>query len=195
MDITEIVDYPDLRHLLREDGAEGPNVPLLLAVSQYIHDHPETWVQNRWHCETGMCFAGHAASMTGGVWTEVPYKDRLVYVPEDGAVMGSVREYGTWPADRAQRVLGLTDEQGDQLFRYDNDMLAIDLVIADILDGWEEPRQGMAYKLIAHSDEDSEEYVREYNATQREVQARREAWIAAHPDIDYAAITAAAGRA
>lgn len=60
--------YEDLR------GAKGikyiPLAPipgLAALVLEQITEHPETWVQDQWHCETGHCCAGWAVVLAGEV--------------------------------------------------------------------------------------------------------------------------------
>jgi len=50
--------------------ADIPRAPipgLAAAVLQQITEHPETWVQAEWHCDTGHCCAGWAVVLAGEV--------------------------------------------------------------------------------------------------------------------------------
>ena len=41
------------------------NVENFKRVLDHIKAHPETWNQEKWHCGTAHCFAGHAQIMSG----------------------------------------------------------------------------------------------------------------------------------
>lgn len=59
---------------LKRDGINGK---LLLETLAYIETHPEEWNQEQWRCQTGMCFAGHAALTAGGARPLVPLTKEL----------------------------------------------------------------------------------------------------------------------
>lgn len=40
-------------------------IKLLRRVKRHILAHPKTYRQDKWHCGTAMCIAGHAAMMSG----------------------------------------------------------------------------------------------------------------------------------
>jgi len=48
---------------------------LAYATLDYIKSHPEEWEQTEWRCESGMCFAGHAAILGGAVWVKQNLND------------------------------------------------------------------------------------------------------------------------
>jgi hypothetical protein len=48
------------------------NVPLLLRTLEHIEAHPEEWNQEKWHCGSAYCFAGHAATLSGAVFVTTP---------------------------------------------------------------------------------------------------------------------------
>jgi len=50
-----------------DDIPRAPIPGLAAAVLQQITEHPETWVQAEWHCDTGHCCAGWAVVLAGEV--------------------------------------------------------------------------------------------------------------------------------
>lgn len=96
------------------------NVPLLQQTLGYIEAHPQTWEQRTYRCGTGMCFAGWASELAGGKWlTSDPDDDYAEYLlAEPGEPFAQERQ-GTLTVSvesRARRVLGLDEEQADDLF-------------------------------------------------------------------------------
>jgi len=80
----------------------GPNAELFVAVLAQIEKHPETWDQNDWRCESGMCFAGWACDLSGVRWAnpaEATY----------GAAQIVHGDSTFSAADLAVRLLGLAD--------------------------------------------------------------------------------------
>lgn len=113
-------------------GVSTINVTLLRQVLAHIETNPEVWDQGEWRCDTGMCFAGWTGELAGGKWiTEAdsmfaPYMvverddhlDHVRYLSEVG--------YAVDVEERATRLLGLTEDQADDLFtsaNYKLDML------------------------------------------------------------------------
>jgi len=92
-------------------------------VLRHIEQHPDTWLQGRWHCGTAFCFAGHTVEMTGGRWvSDDPLSEATNYVraePDDDVVDGDCWVHAR---DRARRVLGLATGQASKLFSACNDM-------------------------------------------------------------------------
>lgn len=101
----------------------GPNVPLLTATMQHIETHPEEWNQHRWRCGTAACYAGRAVLLDGGTWdTDADSADPYLVARDTDPVVE------TWPSlngsghrvihvnDRARHILGLTNEQANNLF-------------------------------------------------------------------------------
>jgi hypothetical protein len=43
------------------------NIELMEKTLEHIEKHPEEWAQEAFRCDTGMCFAGHAAFLSGRV--------------------------------------------------------------------------------------------------------------------------------
>ena len=84
------------------------NIPLLKQVLAHIEANPETWRQDSWRCETGFCFAGWTAELTGAKWAR----------PEKQLDPNVLRGDGESEhvADYAQRVLGLEENEADLLF-------------------------------------------------------------------------------
>lgn len=108
------------------------NNKLLEETLQHIKEHPESWNQATWRCETGMCFAGTAVSLAGGQWLTEPsdlYSDAVLPVDDDKLIsavskaVASELPPGTLytAADvRAAAVLDINDSQASALFDYDN---------------------------------------------------------------------------
>lgn len=48
------------------------NTDLLERTMLHILDKPGEWLQSSWRCESGMCFAGWAATLAGGQWLLTP---------------------------------------------------------------------------------------------------------------------------
>src|SRR5690606_2757920 len=61
------------------------NADLLKRTLTHIETHPDTWNQAEYRCRTGLCFAGWAAVLAGGVWlsTDPDGVDRDVLVATD----------------------------------------------------------------------------------------------------------------
>ncbi len=106
------------------DDKPIPNIALLRQVIQYIDDHPEQWEQGTYAadlpCRTTCCIAGHAALLSGEKlhWTrsrgsELPY---FTAVDIEPTITVCGFESRTSIADRAQELLGLTNQEADDLF-------------------------------------------------------------------------------
>lgn len=102
------------------------------------------WEQGEWRCGTGMCFAGWAAHLDGAQWaSEDPLSDHfddIVAEPGDHFSASQVwddAEPGvtqvTPVSARAQRVLGLTEDESEMLFSGGNGIEDIKYVIDKIL--------------------------------------------------------------
>lgn len=117
-----------------------PNVELLERTLEYVIAHPDEHDQNTWRsvlsCGTTMCFAGHAATLAGGSWVTIedhwygliPEADDEYQWAYHGVPYVLVRK-------RAQRVLGLTDEQANALFLRADDLAKVKEVVHAIITG------------------------------------------------------------
>lgn len=196
MTTTTEQDYPSIAHLvapLVPDAERTPNLEAMAVVRDYIAGHPEEWYQSGWRCSSGMCFAGHGAQMAGGRWLSAADKGHVasLLVPEPTEVEADLAfEDRIHVSERAERIFGLNAFQAAALFSAENDLLAIDMVIADIAAGEEDPDYaydlGTPEQAIAAGASAKSAYV----AGVRERRARREAFAAAHPETDYAAARA-----
>ena len=121
---------------------------LLNAVIAQIEAHPETWDQEEWRCETGMCVAGWMCELGGGTWLTGPYDvhSALLVIEDSDANNARTKELsdgreGIYADERARRLLG-ADPGG--LFDPDNslsDIKAIrDELYAEAIDRAEETR-------------------------------------------------------
>lgn len=124
-----------------------PNVDLLDLTLKTIQANPEQWRQASWRtagnqveidektgrmiqpvtCNTAFCFAGWAVQL--GSETTPMWNDRvwLWAEPEDQttALMVCAR-------DRAQRLLGITEDQAEKLFESENRMHDIEHIVEEI---------------------------------------------------------------
>lgn len=94
------------------------NVELLQQTMQYINDHPWQHDQNVFaienECGTAACFAGWGAMLSG--WTV-----RQIHA----SVMWAV----------GARLFGLTQLEAERLFRYDNAIPVLELMVKDLVNG------------------------------------------------------------
>lgn len=118
-----------------------PNVGLLdrtLAVIREEAAKPDhgQWKQGEWRCGSGMCFAGWAAQLGGGVWLLEVLKDddaRSIDILLKAEPGEETRFDGTVHIqDRARRILGLTIGEAENLFNGTNDLADIEDAIAGI---------------------------------------------------------------
>lgn len=90
---------------------QRPNVALLTQTLEYIRAHPDELVQHTWRCNTGCCFAGHAAILSGARWQDPKRLSSVITTPN-----GSEE----WVSSYAKRVLGLNRTEADWLFDANN---------------------------------------------------------------------------
>jgi hypothetical protein len=81
---------------------------LLDAAIGHIEQHPETWDQGSYRCDSGMCLAGWIGELAGGEWIE-PVGDR--YSEWMVAEPGDPEDYvngkaAIHVAERAERLIG-----------------------------------------------------------------------------------------
>ncbi|WP_084963292.1 hypothetical protein [Thermoactinospora rubra] len=116
------------------------NALLLRATLAHIEAHPETWNQKVYRCKSGMCFAGWAAELAGGRWiTQDPTAPFSLYLAADRdddpdyvrefPLVGRVIDVD----DRARQVLGLDDDQADELFSADNGIDDIRRIVGELI--------------------------------------------------------------
>jgi hypothetical protein len=100
------------------------NVELLEATMQYILDHPEEWDQSTFICGTAACFAGRAALLSGWSIEEIHNAADSCEMYSEGA-----------------KLLGLTYVEAHCLFRSENTVPALELMVKDLVNGDElQPR-------------------------------------------------------
>ena len=135
------------------------NWQLLREVREYIDAHPEDWFQQDWRCSSGLCFAGTAVALDGGIWFTLSPSagdsEMLVAREDDDPVASqtawlTLRDPGfdedrwikglddqTLPMllvsarDRAMRILGLDDDEASILFDGGNDKHLLDEVLVE----------------------------------------------------------------
>lgn len=109
------------------------NAPLLRKTLEHIEHHPEEWKQDRWRCGSGMCFAGHAATIAGGRFLA----DTDLLVAEDDDPPEDVGQFCNGHrcvavGDRAERVLGLTFDDRDRLFDSANTLDDLRCIVGEL---------------------------------------------------------------
>lgn len=123
----------------RETEVSEPNIPLLRKTLEHIVAFPEEWDQTVWGaapleqlpeltkentqaCGTAFCFAGHALLLSGKQfnWMKpVHYGHRRGWVTVNYTTDGEAIERA------AEKELGLTYRQAEQLFHIDNKLVDI----------------------------------------------------------------------
>lgn len=116
------------------------NVEPLARVLAHIEAHPETWHQAEWRCGSSMCFAGWTCELSGGRWVNGPnswHSDLLFaefaesveghaeFTAHEGHVVVTAHE-------RAQRLLGLGEDQADALFSAYNTIDDLRAIVAQL---------------------------------------------------------------
>lgn len=111
----------------------GVNVELLNETLAYIETHPEDWRQGEYRCGSGMCFAGWAATLSGREWL-VPDPDSMAsnLLSPEGDEEPSMLRGGVHVHEVAERLLGLTDDQGFHLFAGLNTLEDIRRIVAEL---------------------------------------------------------------
>jgi hypothetical protein len=96
------------------------DIAKLDAALAYIEEHPKEWAQGSWGhrnaCGTAGCIAYHVGRLDGAAIEWDDYSDGL------GPYFSVDRIGGEGPATYAQRSLGLSDDQADDLFGGANSM-------------------------------------------------------------------------
>jgi hypothetical protein len=133
-------------------------LPLARAAADVITADPTRHSQHSWRCSTTMCFAGHVATIAGGVWLiasmsdEYPYRQTLF----DGTVLYESSHAGNYLlledgdpihqaetrhghkvihlARRAERLLGIThnSDESYQLFYVGYNAFELRALLADV---------------------------------------------------------------
>ncbi|GIH91990.1 hypothetical protein ACFFMN_33720 [Planobispora siamensis] len=104
------------------------NVPLLRRVLAQIEAHPQTWYQQTWRCESGMCAAGWAVELADGEWAfslRHFAADAVIATPEEISAGLSYDLEGKTVVDawlRAERLLGISRIQAAELFEARNSL-------------------------------------------------------------------------
>lgn len=97
-----------------------PNAELLVKTLHHIDANRSDWSQGSWR----RCFAAHAVLLAGGRFAA------LVLEPAEWGVKRRVR--GVPVPVRAQRLLGLTDEQAERLFLPTHDLPRLHIIVSDL---------------------------------------------------------------
>lgn len=108
------------------------NAPLLRKVLHQIETEPGTWFQGAYRCGTGMCFAGWAAQLAGGRWASGDGEGLIAEEGEDSYTCADGTKI-VGAHSRGMRVLGLDDDQADELFDGTNDLDAIRQTVTELI--------------------------------------------------------------
>lgn len=102
------------------------NVELLQKTLDTIKANPQHWNQRHWHCGTSHCFAGFAELLANGlpVETSLDEIERLKIT----------RKLGMSTPIEAERLLGITDEDGDVLFYGHNTLKELEHMVAYLIE-------------------------------------------------------------
>lgn len=129
------------------DEAPTPNVPLLKQTLARIEANPAEWTQDSWRCGAGMCFAGWATQIDGGIWyTDDPDSNNrwVGWTPRAAALVAEAADHpeDVQEADgrvrvihireRAQRILGLDKDRADELFDSGNSLGDIRRIVGEL---------------------------------------------------------------
>jgi hypothetical protein len=117
------------------------NTTLLRQTLNYIKEHPQEWNQKEWRCGTTYCFAGTAVKLDGGEFVSED-SPRVYARPEE---FNPARwAYCGFPTieiySRAVNILGLTDEQADNLFAPNNNLTDLEYKVNELI-GTEVPEE------------------------------------------------------
>lgn len=115
----------------------GVNVELLDQTLAYIEANRDEWKQSIYRWETGMCFAGWTCTLAGGEWLNPPdenWPDVLAAEPADapGRVFKFLGRPGVVASYRAERLLGLTEDEADSLFEAHNTIEDLREIVAEL---------------------------------------------------------------
>jgi len=111
-----------------------PDVDLLHRVLAHIEANPETWRQDAYRTYesddvdapvTAYCFAGRTAVMTGA---QTPAIRRLWYLAPDGTLD---EDSGCHVSNWAQEKLGLTWDESNKLFSWENTLKRLRTLVAE----------------------------------------------------------------
>lgn len=104
------------------------NAALLRQTLDYIKTHPEQWEQSTWRaeelCGTVACFAGWACALNGDMFD--PSEWDLVLTDANGKPVDSMIER------RAEEILGLTEDQADDLFGAYRTLDELEQIVAEL---------------------------------------------------------------
>lgn len=107
-----------------------PNGPLLRQTLTWIRTYPSMWNQRAYRTvydggRATMDYAGWACTLAGGRW--ISTTDYLASVPAD-----ETEDLGVYCPIRARRVLGLTEEQANDLFHASNNLRLIEDIVIEL---------------------------------------------------------------
>lgn len=109
------------------------NKELAAQTLEAIKANPKEWSQHSWRCSTGMCFAGHAAIISGARWKVSEWHDSLLYAELETVITPDGKELTAEEA--AIDALGLDKKDADALFHGDNTLALLEEMVERIQAG------------------------------------------------------------
>ena len=102
------------------------NVELLQKTLDTIKANPRHWDQSYWHCGSSHCFAGFAELIANDIPIETHEEDLLN--------MRYNKKLGVSTPIEAERLLGISDEDGDVLFFGYNTLEQLERMVAHLIE-------------------------------------------------------------
>ena len=102
------------------------NVELLQKTLNAIKANPQHWNQKTWHCGTSHCFAGFAELIANNIPIETSAEDLIAIR------YTKLLPYGT--GSYAEKLLGISDEDGDVLFHGYNTLEQLERMVAYLIE-------------------------------------------------------------
>lgn len=126
------------------------NANLLKLTMLYIQTFPEQHDQHDWvnPCDSTMCFAGHAAVLSGATFKKKIYDDEgewLVH-PVTGKHKDWQSDNRIYVSEFARQKLGLTQAESDYLFHQSRTKEQLEEAVEKLADGYTVDYYGNFYK-------------------------------------------------
>lgn len=114
------------------DGAKVTvDLAAIDAVIAQIEQHPETWNQREWRCDTGMCVAGWLCQLNGDRWLASNPGSRIaaLVIAPMSATLGDGTNYNTpFFEDHVAEALGGYDKLPDDMGIYHAQHRAMNII-------------------------------------------------------------------
>lgn len=102
------------------------NVELLQKTLDTIKANPQHWNQKVWHCGTSHCFAGFAELIANNLSVETGY-EQIRALKLNSKLESHTGRY-------AEKLLGISDEDGDVLFYGYNTLSQLESMVAYLIE-------------------------------------------------------------